>query len=68
MGKPIRWYVAKAEAGLGWRIWNKRLQRWWGERYVAYPQELVDELNAGKRPERLAELIKESASKRVSKK
>jgi hypothetical protein len=61
MGKNARRFVAKAEAGNGWRIWNNKRQIWWGQRYIDYPEELLAELNGEKRPERLAELIKSKA-------
>jgi len=43
-------YVARATADLGWRIWNTKTKRWWGEYYKRYPDELLAELNGEKRP------------------
>jgi hypothetical protein len=45
-----RRYVARATAGLGWRIWNTKTKQWWGEFYKRYPDELLAELNGGGRP------------------
>jgi hypothetical protein len=56
-------YVAKAEAGVGWRIWNRRSRRWWGNFFAAYPQAVLDELNGPARPDELARLCKTSESK-----
>lgn len=57
--------MAKAEAGKGWRIWDKQQKKWWGERYEDFPGRLLDELNGGKRPDQLLELIKQTPRKRV---
>jgi hypothetical protein len=45
---------------MGWRIWDNKLQRFWGEVYDPYPQTLLDELNGEKRPQPLAKLAKKS--------
>ena len=50
MGTQRRRYVAKAEPGLGWRIWNTKAKRWWGEHYKRYPEEVLTELNGERRP------------------
>jgi len=65
MGKPTRRFVAKAEAGKGWRIWNNKLKRWWGEHYQEFPEQLLAELNGSKRPDQLTELIKRTPRKRT---
>ncbi len=57
MGKPRRKYVAKGIPG-GWRIWNKKAQKWWGELYERQPDELLEELNGEKRPEVLVKLTR----------
>ena len=49
-------FIAKAEAGKGWRIWDKKTKRWWGERYKSRPDEIIDELNGAKRPSVLTKL------------
>lgn len=51
-------YVAKAVPQKGWRIWNRKMKKWWGNFYKEYPQALLDELNGAKRPEKLVELSK----------
>ena len=50
MGKPKRRFVAKAEEGKGWRIWDKKQRKWWGERYQSFPGHLLEELNGEKQP------------------
>ncbi|MCE7992327.1 MAG: hypothetical protein HEP71_10115 [Roseivirga sp.] len=57
VGKPKRRYVAKGVPG-GWRIWNVKIKKWWGELYERQPDELVDELNGKKRPEVLVTLTR----------
>lgn len=59
MGKPQARYVAKAVPGVGWRIWNRKQKKWWGNPFREYPAELLAELNGPKRPERLVELSKQ---------
>ena len=58
MGKPKRRFVARAEAGRGWRIWDTLQKRWWGKPYPYQPIELIDELNGQKRPEAIVKLSK----------
>ena len=53
-------FVAKAEAGVGWRIWNRKTKRWWGNFFAQYPEQLLEELNGEKRPDRIVELSKGS--------
>jgi hypothetical protein len=67
MGEPKRRFVAKAEAGKGWRIWNVKQKKWWGERYQDFPEKLLAELNGGKVPQRITSLIRQTARKRVTK-
>lgn len=57
MGKPRRRFVAKGVPG-GWRIWNKKASKWWGDEYQVQPDGLVAELNGQKRPEELTKLNK----------
>jgi hypothetical protein len=64
VGKAGGRYVGRAEAGKGWRIWDNKLKRFWGERYEDYPAPLLAELNGEKRPERLTELVKQTPRKR----
>lgn len=63
MGKQNVRYVAKAEAGQGWRIWDRKALKWWGEHYVQYPEQLLTELNGEKRPEQLTDLIRRTERK-----
>ena len=64
MGKPKRRFVAKAEPAAGWRIWDNTIRLWWGERYLELPEQLLEELNAGKDPERLLQLQRQTPRKR----
>lgn len=50
-----RRYVARGVPG-GYRIWDNRGQRHWGDHYELCPDDLLTELNGAKRPERLTEL------------
>ena len=65
MGKVKRRFVGKSEPGQGWRIWDNKIRRWWGEHYSQYPEYLLAELNGEKRPERLTELIRNTERRRV---
>ncbi len=56
-------YVAKAEKGIGWRIFNRKTKRYWGQFFKEYPQEVLQELNNLARPEMLTKLCKSSQSK-----
>lgn len=48
MSSPRRNFVAKAIAGEGSRIWNRK-QQWWGELYAECPDHLLAELNGERR-------------------
>jgi hypothetical protein len=39
-----RRYVARGVPG-GWRIWDNKARRWWGDQYEVQPDDLVAELN-----------------------
>lgn len=65
MGKSKNRFVAKAEAGKGWRIRDNQQKKWWGEHYRSFPEQLLAELNGDKRPERITALIKQTARKRI---
>ena len=41
-----RRYVARGVPG-GYRIWDNRVRRWWGDLYQLCPDELHAELNGG---------------------
>jgi hypothetical protein len=51
-------FVARAEAGKGWKIWNRKTKRPWGNFYQAYPEDLLEELNGERRPEKIVELTR----------
>lgn len=51
-------YVARAEAGKGWRVWDRMRRKHWGEFMSYYPETLLAELNGPKRPEVLVELTR----------
>jgi hypothetical protein len=55
-------YVAKAVVGSGWRIWNRKMKRWWGAPFKEFPTALLAELNGLKRPEKLTELTRKATS------
>jgi hypothetical protein len=56
-------YVARAEAGTGWKVWDRKTKRSWGNYFHEYPESLLQELNGPKRPEKLVELCRLSFSK-----
>lgn len=57
-------YVAKAEPGVGWRVWNRKMKKTWGNYFHYYPEDLLKELNGLKRPDILIALCKESFTKK----
>lgn len=60
MGARKRRYVGKPILGDGWRIWDTKIKRWWGNVFADYPTAMLDELNGEKSPPRLTELGKPS--------
>ncbi len=60
MGKPAVRFVAKAVPGVGWRVWDRKLRRWWGNYYKGHPARLLAELNGEAAPDRIVELSKGS--------
>jgi hypothetical protein len=64
VGVPSHRYVAKAVPGMGWRVWNRKFSRWWGNFFIAYPEALLAELNGPKRPDRITTLSRSSFAKR----
>ncbi len=52
-----RRYVARGVPG-GYRIWDNKARRWWGDHYELCPDGLLTELNGQARPERLTVLMK----------
>jgi hypothetical protein len=59
VAKEPRRFVAKAEAGRGWRIWDKQQKCWWGPVFGSLPEAVLVGLNGAKRPEQLTELMRE---------
>ncbi|NBE55995.1 hypothetical protein [Streptomyces boluensis] len=55
MGK--RRYVARGVPG-GYRVWDNKGRRWWGDLYELCPDDLLVELNSGARPEEITALMK----------
>jgi hypothetical protein len=60
-------FIAKAEAGVGWRIWDNTAKQWWGEIYDQHPEALIAELNGKKRPEVLVTLARATEKRKKSK-
>lgn len=58
MVKDPRRFVAQAEAGVGWRIYDKQQKKQWGPVFGSQPDAVLAELNGAKRPERLTELLR----------
>ncbi|MBD3143676.1 hypothetical protein IEQ31_10865 [Microbispora camponoti] len=52
-----RRYVARGVPG-GYRIWDNRARRWWGDLYELCPDDLLDELNGGANHEKIAALLR----------
>lgn len=57
-------YVCKAVPGQGWRIWDRKTKRWWGNYFLEFPESLLAELNGAKRPDKLVELCRDSYAQR----
>jgi hypothetical protein len=52
-----RRYVARGVPG-GWRIWDNKAHRWWGDHYEVQPDELVAELNRDGDDGRITALVR----------
>lgn len=52
-----RRYVARGVPG-GYRIWDNKVRRWWGDLYELCPDELLDELNGEASYEKITALLK----------
>jgi len=52
-----RRYVARGVSG-GYRIWDNRGRRWWGELYEVCPDELLAELNGRRDYARVTALLR----------
>ncbi|GAA3125266.1 hypothetical protein GCM10020001_052810 [Nonomuraea salmonea] len=55
MGK--RRYVARGVPG-GYRIWDNRARRWWGDLYELCPDDLLHELNGARDIDKITALLK----------
>ena len=58
-----RRYVARGVAG-GYRIWDSKGQRFWGDLYDFCPDDLIAELNGKANPDRITELLKRYRSQK----
>lgn len=52
-----RRYVARGVPG-GYRIWDNRGRRWWGDLYELCPDDLLTELNGAADQDRITALLK----------
>lgn len=52
-----RRYVARGVPG-GYRIWDTKARRWWGEFYELCPDDLLTELNGDANYEKITALLK----------
>ncbi|MDI3420872.1 hypothetical protein [Streptomyces luteolus] len=52
-----RRYVARGVPG-GYRIWDNKARRWWGDLYELCPDDLLAELNSGANLEKITALMK----------
>jgi hypothetical protein len=51
-----RRYVARGVPG-GYRIWDNKTHRWWGDLYELCPDGLLDELDGGKHQQKITALL-----------
>jgi hypothetical protein len=49
--------VARGVPG-GYRIWNRKSRRWWGDHYELCPDDLLAELNGANDPARITTLLR----------
>lgn len=52
-----RRFVARGVPG-GYRIWDNKVRRWWGDFYELCPDELLGELNGARDHGRITALLK----------
>ncbi|MER5946060.1 hypothetical protein ABT127_08360 [Streptomyces sp. NPDC001904] len=52
-----RRYVARGVPG-GYRVWDNRGHRWWGDHYELCPDDLLTELNGAADQDRITALLK----------
>jgi hypothetical protein len=53
-----RRYVPRGVPG-GYRIWDNKARRWWGDLYEKMPDNLVAELNGSHDPQKITSLTKQ---------
>jgi hypothetical protein len=58
-----RRYVARGVPG-GYRIWDNRTRRWWGDLYELCPDELLNELNGARDYEKITALLRKYRAER----
>jgi hypothetical protein len=58
-----RQYLARGVPG-GYRIWDNKRRRWWGELYELCPDDLLDELNGEANYEKVSALLKRHRAQR----
>ncbi len=51
-------YVARGVLG-GYRIWDNKARRWWGDLYELCPDDLLNELNGEKSSEKITVLLRQ---------
>jgi hypothetical protein len=51
-----RRYVARGVPD-GYRIWDNRARRWWGDHYETCPDDLLTELNGAHDPDKITALL-----------
>ncbi|MEU4539784.1 hypothetical protein AB0G15_33515 [Streptosporangium sp. NPDC023825] len=52
-----RRYVARGVPG-GYRIWDNKARRWWGDLYELCPDDLLNELNGARDYDKITALLK----------
>jgi hypothetical protein len=57
MSNSPRRFVARAEKGVGWRIWDNVQRRFWGPVFPMHPGGVIAELNGAKRGAELSKLV-----------
>ncbi|UOZ09948.1 hypothetical protein [Amycolatopsis sp. WQ 127309] len=62
-GMAKRRYVARGVPG-GYRIWDNKGRRWWGDHYELCPDDLLAELNGAKDPATMTALLKRHRAQR----
>jgi len=49
MGKPNERYCVRAIPGKGWQIWDRKMNKKWGNPNKDFPTSLLEKLNSGRR-------------------